>query len=84
MQARCVPRFIQRFLISATGNCKYVAQRLADASGQETASITDCIRAGKYTFADECIGIVLPTYFWGLPSIVKEFLEKADLSADYL
>lgn len=26
---------------------------------------------------DNRIGILSPTYFWGLPSIVKDFLEKA-------
>ena len=69
---------------SATGNCKYVAARLAAAFGQETVSIVDCIRDGVYSFTDDTIGIVSPTYFWGLPSIVKEFLEKADLHTDYL
>lgn len=69
---------------SATGNCKYVAARLAAAFGQETVSIVDCIRDGVYSFTDDTIGIVSPTYFWGLPSIVKEFLEKAELHTDYL
>lgn len=45
--------------------------------GQETLSIVDCIRDGRYAFEDEVIGIVSPTYFWGLPSIVGEFLGKA-------
>ena len=31
---------------SATGNCKYVAARLASAFGQETVSIVDCIQGG--------------------------------------
>ncbi len=69
---------------SATGNCKYVAARLASAFGQETVSIVDCIQDGVYDFKDDTIGIVAPTYFWGLPSIVKEFLEKADFHTDYL
>ena len=64
---------------SATGNCKYVAARLAAAFGQKTVSIVDCIRDGVYSFTDDTIGSVSPTYFWGLPSIVKEVLEKADL-----
>lgn len=64
------------FIFSATGNCKYVASRLAQAEGQETLSIVDCIRDGRYAFEDEVIGIVSPTYFWGLPSIVGEFLGK--------
>ena len=48
---------------SATGNCKYVASRLAQAEGLETLSIVDCIREGRYTFEDEVIGIVSPSYF---------------------
>lgn len=49
--------------------------------GQETLSIVDCIRDGRYAFEDEVIGIVSPTYFWGLPSIVGEFLGKASSDA---
>lgn len=48
---------------SATGNCKYVAPRLAQAEGQETLSIVDCIRESRYAFEDEVIGIVSPSYF---------------------
>ncbi len=69
---------------SATGNCKYVSSRIASATGQEAVSIVDCIRQGEYSFSDDSIGIVSPTYFWGLPSIVKEFLEKAAFNTDYL
>ena len=58
---------------SATGNCQYVAARLAQADGQSTLSIVDCIRENRYAFADETIGIVSPTYDWSLPSIVREF-----------
>lgn len=69
---------------SATGNCKYVATRLTQSAGQEMRSIVDCIRNGQYDFSDDTIGIVSPTYDWGLPSIVKEFLEKASFRTDYL
>ncbi len=69
---------------SATGNCKYVATRLADAQPQETLSIVDCIKENRYAFADDTIGIISPTYDWGLPSIVKEFLEKVSFQTDYL
>ena len=68
---------------SATGNCKYVALRLAEAA-QKTLSIVDCIRDNRCAFAGETIGIVSPSYFWGLPSIVREFLEKASFETDYL
>ena len=48
---------------SATGNCKYTAARIAAAIGQETVSIIDCIRQRGYSFSDDSIGIVSPTYF---------------------
>ena len=69
---------------SATGNCKYVATRLTQAAEQEMLSIADCVKENRYDFADETIGIISPTYDWGLPSIVKEFLEKASFHTDYL
>ena len=34
---------------SATGNCKYVATRLTQATGQEMHAVADCIRNGQYT-----------------------------------
>lgn len=67
---------------SATGNCKYVAERLAGDG--EALSIVDCIREERNTFADEKIGIIVPTYDWGLPSIVKEFLKQATFQTEYL
>ena len=69
---------------SATGNCKYVATRLAKAFDEESVSITECIGKNRYIFEDKAIGVVSPTYFWGLPSIVKEFLEKASFKTEYL
>ena len=69
---------------SATGNCKYVATRLKQALNQEMLSIVDCIREEKYTFAGEMIGVISPIYDWGLPSIVKEFLELANFKTEYL
>ena len=41
-------------------------------------NLTDCIKENKYEFTDDCIGIISPTYNWGLPSIVKEFLERTE------
>ena len=67
---------------SATGNCKYVAARLAEA--QKMLSIVDCIRQNRFAFEDETIGVISPTYDWGLPSIVKEFLEQASFRTNYL
>ena len=69
---------------SATGNCKYVARKLAQSTGQDALSIVDCIREGRYSFEDDTVGIIAPAYFWGLPSIVEDFLHKAEFRTDYL
>ena len=68
---------------SATGNSKYVATRLAKEEGR-LMFIPDAIRNGIFEITDDSIGIVSPTYFWGLPSIVKEFLQNVTFHADYL
>lgn len=69
---------------SATGNCKYLATRLGEDLDQEIFSMVDLIRGERHEFKDELIGIISPTYNWGLPSLVKEFLEKTKISANYL
>lgn len=69
---------------SATGNCKYVATQLVQSEEQEMLSIVDCVRHDQYIFSDKTIGIISPTYDWGVPSIVKEFLEKASFQTEYL
>lgn len=69
---------------SATGNCKYAAVRIADATQDIIYSITDCMNKKQYQFADKTIGIISPTYDLGLPSIVKEFLQQVHLQADYV
>ncbi|BAH07336.1 hypothetical protein CKR_2285 [Clostridium kluyveri NBRC 12016] len=70
------------FYFSATGNSKYVASKIAAETKEELIAITDCIKNHKFTFkvnSKEKIGFITPTYFWGLPCIVREFLEKIQL-----
>lgn len=60
---------------SATGNSKYVAERIADALGDVAFSIENhnpslCLKEG------ENLGIVTPTYWWELPPIMREWLTK--------
>ncbi len=68
---------------SATGNCKYVATRLAEATNDSTVSIRECLENGDFEFVlkrDENIGFVTPTYFWGLPTVVVDFLDRIKIS----
>lgn len=72
------------FYFSATGNSKYAARRLLDATGGELVSVPECRKIGRFTFSvsqSEAVGIIFPTFFWGLPTLVEEFLQKLELTA---
>ncbi len=73
---------------SATGNSEYVAKRIATETGDTAVSITDFYKKQIFSFDEKykTLGIVSPTYSWGLPVIVTEFLQKLNLShkPDYL
>lgn len=65
---------------SGTGNSKYVALTMGKKTNDLVFSIEDCLRVKNYDFTleeGERLGIICPTYFFGIPSIVKDFLEKA-------
>jgi len=69
---------------SATGNSKYVASRIAEETNEGIVSIVECCNSNKFVFSlqeDEALGIVCTTYYFGLPSIVKEFLNKLEFTA---
>ena len=66
---------------SGTGNCKYVAEQIAAAVGDTAVSVEDS--GGKIALEmGEIFGIVFPTHFWEIPAIMREFLEKASITAE--
>lgn len=68
---------------SATGNSQYTAERIAQTTNDRTVSITSCMKKHQFQFElreNEFLGIISPTYSWGLPEIVKEFLQKISLN----
>ena len=66
---------------SGTGNCKYVAEQIAAAVGDTSVSVEDS--NGKIALEmGEIFGIVFPTHFWEIPAIMREFLEKASITAE--
>ena len=70
------------FYFSATGNSKYVAEHLADATNDHLIFLRDAVRSHAYRYDvshEERIGFVVPVYFQGLPSILGFFLEKLTL-----
>lgn len=71
------------FYFSATGNSKYVATHIASATAERMVSISECWKQGKFDFeigTGESIGFVTPTYFWGLPMIVTDFLQRLTIA----
>ncbi|MCD8104469.1 MAG: EFR1 family ferrodoxin [Lachnospiraceae bacterium] len=72
------------FYFSATGNSKYVAQKIALATGEITVSIADCVKTGCYHFSleqKEMLGFVTPVYLMSLPAVVVDFVRKLELEA---
>ena len=64
---------------SATGNCKHVAERLAVKLNDRAVPILGA--APDIMLSEgEVFGLVTPTYFWELPTIVREFLENIEIS----
>ena len=71
------------FYFSATGNSKYAAERIAAAGEDHLISLRDAVRGRGYRYdvsREERIGFVFPVYFWGLPSILRFFLKKLELT----
>ena len=65
---------------TGTGNSRYIAERIAEALGDEFLSMNDRIKAGEPSpvASDERLVIVTPTYAWRIPRIVRDWLLKTD------
>ncbi|WP_294420421.1 EFR1 family ferrodoxin [uncultured Senegalimassilia sp.] len=72
------------FYFSATGNSRHVARRVSTATGEELISIAECVKEGRYRFSadGDAFGIVSPTYAWGLPIIVRDFLQQLTIDGN--
>lgn len=58
---------------SATNNSQYVAEMIADQTHDYAYSILDI---QNIQIMDQYLGFVFPTYLWGLPSIVDEYMKN--------
>lgn len=73
------------FYFTATGNSLYAAQKLASQPDTELIFIPDAITRKQFTHtirAGESIGFVFPTYFFGIPSILEDFLAELVLTGE--
>lgn len=82
--ASCETKRNKRIILyfTGTGNCLYVARQLAE-EGTELLSIPQMVKRGKYEFEADEIGIVYPIYGHMPPYMVRQFIQKAKLKADY-
>ena len=70
------------FYFSGTGNTKWLASRLANATGERLVSISQAIITGEYDYQlgdDERIGICFPVHGWRPPFIVRDFVKHLNL-----
>lgn len=72
---------------SATGNSRHVANRIAEGTNDRMVSITDRYQSQDFSFTlleGESLGIISPTYHWGLPSIVDFFMRNLKINNEEL
>ncbi len=70
---------------SATGNCQYVAKKIAKKTDDKTQSIISKTKTNDYIIElekNESLGIIIPTYFLGLPELVNDFLSKVEIKSE--
>lgn len=70
------------FCFTGTGNSLYIARQLAGENA-ELLSIPQMVKRGKYEFEADEIGIVYPIYGHMPPYMVRQFIQKAKLKAEY-
>jgi NAD-dependent dihydropyrimidine dehydrogenase PreA subunit len=71
------------FYFSGTGNSMYVAEKIAVMQNEHFFSIAECMRNKRFDFTlkdDEKIGFIFPVYFYGIPTIVADFVRQLRLA----
>lgn len=73
------------FYFTGTGNSLYIARRIAERLGDRVLNIASEIDGEcRYELGDdERLGIVCPVYFYGLPTIVEEFISKLKVNGKH-
>ena len=69
------------FCFSGTGNTRWAAERLAEATGERLTLMTD--EDAHYTLAeDERIGFCFPVHGWQPPRLVRNFIRRLTLTSE--
>ena len=70
------------FYFSGTGNTRWAARQLAEATGEPLISITEALHNGKTTYRlaeGERIGFCFPVHGWQPPQIMRRFIRQLSL-----
>jgi ferredoxin/flavodoxin len=74
------------FYFTSTGNCLAVAKKIGglSQSGSKLISIPQVIDKDNLSYKDDVIGLIYPIYGFGLPKMVRKFLNKVQWQANYV
>lgn len=72
------------FYFTGTGNSLYVAQKLAEYTKTQIASIAEIMDGKRKPEWDEVTGIVYPIYAWSPPKMVLDFVKKYPIQSEYV
>lgn len=80
----CPEKDMKRVILyfTGTGNCLYVARQLGGATA-EVLSIPQLMKQENIEIEADEIGLVYPIYGHMPPNMVRQFINKANLKADY-
>ncbi|MGI6109516.1 MAG: EFR1 family ferrodoxin [Eubacteriaceae bacterium] len=73
------------FYFSSTGNSEAAAKQIAEATGDQTMSITGILRSPQvpvYNIQNEPLGFVLPVYYDGMPSVIDDFISRVGFNPE--
>ncbi len=70
------------FYFSGTGNSQYIAEQLKNTD-EVLISISEALKKGSVSYEvleGESVGFVFPVYFYTVPTIIREFVDKLQLN----
>lgn len=70
------------FYFSGTGNSRHAALEIGRVTNEHVMDIAECLKEGKLTYGlkdDEKLGLIFPVYYYGLPTVLTEFISKLQI-----
>lgn len=67
------------FYFSGTGNSLYAARKITADIGEKLIDISEAMVGKRYIYSiaeDETVGFVFPVYYYGVPTIVRDFVSR--------